>query len=222
MHWLSDAWEEIFGVKPKKKLELRFSEKGFKAYAVFMFDRIVFLLGNEWQKVDEDIVKGLVQHLLLNFGRKTAKRKVTKWIELYNSFIKHLSDAQSLKERKPTSKELEESFNRVNKEYFFGVLDMPKLRWVKSIAQIGCYDFVKDEIRISNLLKDAPNELLDYVMYHELLHKWLKFKLRRDGTALYHSRKFTKAEKKFRNAKEVEKKLKLFIRKKLKAGSSFF
>lgn len=216
MHWLSDAWKEIFGVKPKKKLELRFSEKGFKAFAVFMFDRIVFLLGSEWQKVDEDIIRGLVQHLLLSFGRKRAKRKVTKWIELYNSFIKHLSDAQSLKERKPTSKVLEESFNRVNEEYFFGVLDMPKLRWVKSIAQIGCYDFVKDEIRISNLLKDAPDELLDYVMYHELLHKWLKFKLRRDGVALYHSRKFSKAEKKFWNAKEVEKELKLFIRRKLR------
>lgn len=216
MHWLSDAWEEIFGAKPKKKLEIRFSERGLKAYAVFMPDRITFLFGNEWQRVDEAIIRGLVQHLLLSFGRKRAKRKVTKWIELYNSFIKHLSNAQSLKERKPTSKVLEESFNRVNEEYFFGVLDMPKLRWVKSIAQIGCYDFVKDEIRISNLLKDAPDKLLDYVMYHELLHKWLKFKLRRDGTTLYHSKKFAKAEKKFRNAKEVEKELKLFIQKKLR------
>ena len=216
MDWLSDAWKEIFDVEPKKKLEIHFGEKGFKAYAIFMPDKVTFLLGNEWRKVDEAIIRGLVQHLLLSFRRGKAKKKITKWIELYNSFIKHLSDAQSLNERKPTSTVLENSFNRVNEEYFFGVLDIPKLRWVKSTVQIGCYDFVKDEIRMSNLLKDAPERLLDYVMYHELLHKWLKFKLRRDGVTLYHSRKFAKAEKKFRNAKEVEKELKLFIRKKLR------
>ena len=212
MEWVCDAWEEVFGSKPRKTLKIVFSEKGFKAYAVSMPRKIVFCLGANWKEVDESIVKGLVQHLMVKLERKKAKKKITKWIELYNSFIKHLSEAYAVELRKPTSKRLEDSFRRVNTEYFFGVLDMPKLRWVNSTVQIGCYDFMKDEIRISNLLKEAPDELLDYVMYHELLHKWMKFKLRKDGVTVYHGRNFTKAEKRFKDAEKVEKKLKKYLR----------
>jgi hypothetical protein len=60
------------------------------------------------------------------------------------------------------------------------------------------------------VLKKDP-VLLDYVMYHEMLHK--KFKYRNTGRrTIHHSRQFREEEKKFKEP-NVEKRLKDFLKK---------
>ena len=56
------------------------------------------------------------------------------------------------------------------------------------------------------MLLDADPLLLDYVMYHETLHKQRKFT--RSGTkTIYHDQKFKRLESVFENQDEMEHKL---------------
>ena len=72
--------------------------------------------------------------------------------------------------------DLDESFERVNQRFFNGMIKRPAaMSWTQRRAQrrVGCYYHKEDRLMISRLLDDArtPVEILDYVMYHELLHK---------------------------------------------------
>jgi len=49
-------------------------------------------------------------------------------------------------------------------------------------------------------------------MYHEMLHKKLKFN-NKDNRSYHHTREFKEKEKEFNNYKEMDKKIKMLIRK---------
>jgi len=58
----------------------------------------------------------------------------------------------------------------------------------------------------------GAGELLDFVMYHEMLHKKHKFSI--SGVkSRYHTKEFKEDEKKFGDVKLIEKKLTIFLRK---------
>ncbi len=73
--------------------------------------------------------------------------------------------------------DLEASFHRVNSEHFNGLLKKPTLRWasVASTRTFGKYRFTEDLLTISPSLDaaDVPAWVLDFVVFHELLHKAL-------------------------------------------------
>ena len=98
----------------------------------------------------------------------------------------------------------------MNSEYLNGLILKPNLEWGgKNFRTLGTYDYNTDTIRISNLLKKDPF-LLDYVMYHEMLHK--KFKYKKTGKrTIHHSREFREWEKRYKDP-EIEDKLNKFLR----------
>ena len=67
------------------------------------------------------------------------------------------------------------SFERVNAEYFAGNLARPRLTWSRIFTRrkLGHYDRARDTVMISSSLDAAsvPACAVDFVMYHELLHK---------------------------------------------------
>jgi hypothetical protein len=72
--------------------------------------------------------------------------------------------------------DLEVVFDRVNRTYFDGALERPRLlTWNAMITRVkmGHYDFLRDAVMLSVTLDapDVPDYVVDYVMYHELLHK---------------------------------------------------
>ena len=75
---------------------------------------------------------------------------------------------------------LDLSFNRVNQEYFQNSLSQPFLIWSSRLTyrKFGHYQWDIDTVMISQTLDNrrVPEYVVDYVMYHELLHKKLKFK----------------------------------------------
>lgn len=175
-----------------------------------------FVLNKKWKGIDKEILMGLVQILFLKILKD---KKNTINIDLYNNFIRNLHYAVK-KETGDIS--LENSFNRVNEKYFLGLLEKPNLRWGSSSRRtLAHYDYHIDAITVSNLFQDANSELLDYLMYHELLHKKLKFYNR--GTRNYHhTGAFKKLERKFENYEEITKELNNFIRNKTRAKRSFW
>lgn len=107
--------------------------------------------------------------------------------------------------------DLEESFERVNSEYFQGQLERPALIWNKTIThrKLGHYQPATDTLMVSISLDraDVPKYLVDYVMYHELLHKALGVQLS-NGRQYAHTPEFREAERKFRRYEEAEETLK--------------
>ena len=56
--------------------------------------------------------------------------------------------------------------------------------------------------------EENRDELIDYVMYHEVLHKKLKFERKVAGLRTrHHTREFKLLEKRFQNAEELERRL---------------
>ena len=102
---------------------------------------------------------------------------------------------------------LQASFDRVNEIYFDGLMDKPSIKWGShSKSQLGTYEYGTDTIKMSKIFEKAPDELLDAVMHHELLHKKHKFKSSAQRSR-HHTKAFRDDERKFENYKEVEKKL---------------
>lgn len=176
---------------------------------VFSTSLIEFRLSSKFKDVDEDIVIGLIQDLLLKvFNDKKTPR--TTQIDFYNSFVKHLSDYNVVDSVDP---ELLSSFERVNEKYFFSRMETPNLVWgQKSYSKLGSYDYKKDAITISTIFR-GDTELLDYVMYHEMLHKKLKFNNSGSKT-FYHTVEFKRLERQFEGFDQIETRLAKFIRSK--------
>jgi hypothetical protein len=177
-------------------------------------------LSKTWRGVDEDIRIGLVQSLLIKVFRSSRYKSYNKdnKMVLYEMFLKNVG---SVAPRKESAIELIESFNRVNDDYFHGLMDMPNVLWGKpTLTKLGSYEYGNDTVLMSLALKDAPIEMMDYVMYHELLHKKHKFH-HKNGKSFHHTTAFRKDEKMFKNAIQLENDLKYFLRKK-KVKKAFF
>jgi hypothetical protein len=91
-------------------------------------------------------------------------------------------------------------FTRLNRRYFGGALPRPVLSWSmrRSKRVLGHHDAVHDTIIISRALDDAamPEFVVEYVLYHEMLH--IKHKPRLvNGRRIYHTPAFRGDEKKF-------------------------
>lgn len=96
--------------------------------------------------------------------------------------------------------DLEQAFDRVNLRYFHGRMPRPELTWNKRLTyrKFGHYDHAHDTVMVACTLDqpDVPTYVVDYILYHELLHK--KHGLQwRDGRRAAHTRGFGREERLF-------------------------
>ena len=143
-------------------------------------------------------------------GRLESLKKNTRSMDLYDIFMKKLHLVAPKIDSDPV---LLSSFDRVNAAYFDGLLDLTNLRWGSdSYRKLGSYAYASDTITLSRLLEE-DYELLDYVMYHEMLHKKHKF-VRNKTRSHHHTAAFRKDERKFLNWERCEERLSRLGRKK--------
>ena len=181
---------------------LKYSGKfrGYNANVRISGKRLSFGLSRNWRQVGKDIRIGLIQELLC---RVLGISRTTMNIEIYRIFLKKVHLAVPKENIDPF---LGESFDRVNDKYFSGMIEKPNLVWGhKSFSKFGSYDYGADTISISQVLEKHIN-LLDYVMYHEMLHKKHKFTNSKSRT-LHHTAEFRKSEREFENSAEMERQL---------------
>src|SRR3989338_5552735 len=139
-----------------------------------------------------------------------GKKYKTMNMELYNLFMKNVHLAIP---KTKTDEILEDAFDRINEAYFNGMIDKPNLQWGNdSTSKLGSYEYGSDTITISAIFRNADRGLLDYVMYHEMLHKKFKFE-NKNGRNLHHSSEFKKMEAKFENRDSIEKEISRLARK---------
>ncbi len=210
MQLIKEAFEKLypdkeFNYSVKLKYSSRF--KPYNANVRHYKNNLEFSLSRQWKHISKDIVVGLIQSLLLKVFND---KKNTINIDLYNSFIRNLHISIPKQKSDPI---LGSSFNRVNKKYFYNLIEMPNLEWGNnSKRKLGSYDYHTDTISISRIFLDAEPELLDYLMYHEILHKKLKFRSKANKS-YHHTKEFKEKEREFNNHKEMEKKIKDLIKK---------
>lgn len=199
----------ILGLRPdhleRRKVNLKYSGK-FKSYngnIRYTREEITITISKDFEEVSEDIQMGIIQVLLSKMYKIKEK---TIEMDLYNSFIKHLSTYAKRTESDP---ELKEIYERLNDEYFNGMLAPSNIVYGNfNLRKLGSYEYAKDLITISEALRDK-GEILDYVIYHEMLHKKHKYK-EKNGRSHHHTPEFRRDEKMFK-VKDIEKKLTRFV-----------
>ncbi len=103
--------------------------------------------------------------------------------------------------------DLATSFDRVNAMYFQGSLRRPRLVWSRTFAvrKFGHYDQAHDTVMLNAVLdkKTVPEYAVDFIVYHELLHKKLGVTWKSNRMAV-HTRRFTEEERKFHQYEQAK------------------
>lgn len=175
----------------------------------------------KWKNIDDEIKIGLIQTLLLKVfkPRKYEKNYSKLNIDLYNNFVKRIAEFSEAENIDPV---LEKSFHRVNEQFFSNLMDKPNLVWGRnSTRKLASYNYHNDTVTVSKVfhgIEETNPRLLDYLMYHELLHKHLKFNHNGSRNS-FHNKQFRDAEKLYPNQKQIEKEINSHIRSyKIKQG----
>ena len=211
MNLIQESYERLFPEREftyQTKLGYNRRLGDFNANIRKFRDTIEINLNLQWKDIDNEIKIGLIQHLLMKVFKD---KKNTPNILLYNNFVKNIDILTPKTKSHPV---LEQSFLRVNEQFFYNQMDQPNLQWgTASYRKLASYNYHNDTVTVSTLFNEARPEVLDYLMYHELLHKHFKFN-HNNGRSTYHSKEFKRAEKKYPNYKEIEKELSRTIRSK--------
>ncbi len=212
MPLITKSYEQLFQKPSTYQTKLEYNRRlgPFNANISLRNHTIQVNLNLQWKDIDEEIKIGLIQHLLT---RLFKSKRHTQNIELYNNFIKNIP---ILTPKTKTHPVLEASFNRMNEQFLDNQLEKPNLEWGKAaFRKLAHYNFHNDTILVSSIFQDAPQEVLDYIIYHEMLHKHHKFK-QKNGRSSYHSREFRQDERRYPNHQLIEKQISQIIRQKKK------
>lgn len=210
------AWHELYATEPTHELRLRYSGR-FKGYNAHVQKRnasltrpatIIFSLARGFAEASDEIAIGVMQQLL---NRIQKTRIDTMEIQLYNAFLKKLGDYVENGDVDPF---LKRRFDRLNHDYFDGYMLTPNLVWGSyALTTVGHYAYATDTVTLSAALQE-DHDLLDYVLYHELLHKKHKFDEKPGGFTRSHTKAFRDEERTYRmpDGSDPEKRLAAFLR----------
>jgi len=154
--------------------------------------------------------------LLARHARKTCPEG---WNRVYDEYV--YSDEMRAREKgirrsrgklaeyapKGSHYDLAERFELLNILYFGGQMERPNLAWTGKPNRrvFGTQDDSRDLITINRALDspDVPRLVVDYVIYHEMLHVKHAAKFS-GGKRWVHTREFREDERKFKGWKDAE------------------
>lgn len=152
------------------------------------------------------------------FDRQTHKKELHAAIlsESCQRILQELELLGGMTERtKGIYHDLAESFQRVTAKYFNEPLSRPKLAWSSTFnfRKFGHYDHIHDTIMVNSILDNNNTNqcTIDFIMYHELLHKKLKVRWH-SKNMISHSPEFRLEENKFEQIAEAKKELNAFAK----------
>lgn len=201
------AFQTLYPARQIPQLELKYHGRlrGHNATVRANSKKITFRLSNQFIQASDEIKIGVMQYLL---NRLYKTKHKTLEIDLYSQFTKKLTQYATINHIDPL---IEERFNILNKEYFNAFMMTPNLVWgTASIRKLGHYEFSTDTISLSTVLKE-DQDMLDYVLYHEMLHKKLGYSESAGGITRTHTPEFRRLERQFK-IKDIEHRLHSFLR----------
>ena len=161
-------------------------------------------------------------------GKLLRKKIPSGAREVYNAYIKSdfirdkARDSKRDRGRKVMTTtqgaiyDLDSIFDTINRDYFSGSIPKPSLTWSarKTYRILGHHDATLDHITISKSLDsiDVPRYVVDYVVFHEMLHIYHPTK-HINGRRYSHTPAFKRDEQKFQHYAQAEKWIEQNIRK---------
>ena len=107
--------------------------------------------------------------------------------------------------------DLDEVFEELNRQFFYGLLARPRMTWSRSHARnsLGHYDPAHNAIVVSRVFDQprVPRYAVEYIVYHEMLHLKHPVKLRGSRRCV-HGPEFQAEEKLFPHLEEAKRFLK--------------
>lgn len=166
-------------------------------------DKFIIKLNKNFLSADESVLKDILYFI------KTGDKKTPILKEFIKTNI-HLFKKQNRRLTKTTKGkffDLDKIFNFLNKKYFENSITS-NITWGKTKKGyvkrriLGSYDPINNIIRINPILDkpDVPFYYINYVVYHEMLHAFLKNTGKR-----WHGKLFKEWEKKFEDYEEAIK-----------------
>ena len=167
------------------------------------------------------VLEALAEILLSKLFRRRASREAR---ECYLAYVFKESTRRRIEEtrrRRGHKKQrpargrcydLEQIFANLNRRHFKGALPPTRLGWSPQRARtiLGHYDSAHGSITISRLVDSpaVPRYLVEYLMFHEMLH--IRYPVgRRGDRRIVHSFEFREAEKEFPNYQQARRRLKM-------------
>lgn len=171
--------------------------------------RLEAQLADVFQHAPVSVQEALAWILLCKLFRKpTPPRHLDRYRRFLNrkEVVSNLQQLRRERGRKRilppqgTHFDLVELFEELNLRFFFGLMARPELGWspARSRTILGHYDTAHHTIVISRWLDgpDVPRYVVEYVMYHEMLH--LRFPEEHNGTRrCVHTEQFRSAEREY-------------------------
>lgn len=177
--------------------------------------------------------KGLAYILL---GKLLRKKIPAGAREVYSAYARSASARELAVENKrvrgrkvvTTSKgsayDLDAIFSSINQEYFGGTISKPALTWSakKTYRILGHHDATHDHVAISRSLDsaDVPRYVVEYVVFHEMLHIAHPTK-HLNGRRYNHTAAFRRDERKFAHYEKAEEWIERNVRRLKKEAKNY-
>jgi hypothetical protein len=165
------------------------------------------------------VLQALVESTLI--GKSQTNTKIIREFantEEYSNILIELDLIADVMAENPQGKfyNLDKLFDKINQEYFFSNLAKPRLAWsrINTYRKLGHYESARDRVVISLALDDAkvPEFVVEFVLYHELLHKYHGTKWVQ-GRRMVHTKEFRASESQFKFYNEASRWLQKSISK---------
>lgn len=131
---------------------------------------------------------------VLAFSKTEPFRAVNQQLAQFSRAVYVEADAQG------KYRSLKTAFDRVNWAYFDGTQRVPHLCWsgAPNYRKFGHFNPISDTVQVSSALDDSetPEYVLDFILYHELLHRDLGI-VERNHRKLAHRTEFRRQEQDF-------------------------
>jgi predicted metal-dependent hydrolase len=182
--------------------------------------RLLVRLSDILEGAPEAVLRAIAHILLAKMYRKPIERlHATRYRRYVSShdishkvhLLRQLRGRKRIQSPRGNVYDLEEIFEQLNQRFFFGLLARPQMTWSRDHARnsLGHYDPAHNAIVISRGFDHprVPRYMVEYIVYHEMLHLKHPVKLRGSRRCV-HSAEFQQEEKLFPHLEEAKSFLK--------------
>ncbi len=177
--------------------------------------RLLVRLSDLLEGAPETVLRAIAHILLAKMYRRPIDRgqaaRYRKYVASHDivrktHLVRQMRGHKRLRSPRGHFYDLDAIFEELNTHYFHGLLGRPRMSWsqTKTRRILGHYDPAHNAIIISRLFDHfaVPRYVLEYIVYHEMLH--LKHPVRLRGTRrCVHSAEFQAEEKLFPHRAEA-------------------
>ena len=178
--------------------------------------RLLVRLSDLLEGAPEDVLRAIAHILLAKMYRHPVDRaraaRYRKYVASHDivrkaHLVRQMRGRKLLRPARGHFYDLDEIFEDLNSRFFHGLMARPRMSWsqAKTRRILGHYDPAHNAIIISRIFDHpgVPRFVLEYIVYHEMLHLKHPVKLRGSRRCV-HSAEFQAEEKLFPRAKDAD------------------